>query len=261
MDMSTGTGSGTDPQAVPPPPPADRVVSEGSYRPRTGMMTSPTLVGENVLPVRNRIQWGPIAGGVVTALATFLLLTVLGIALGASVLEPRNTGEEIGRWAAIWGAFSVIAAFLAGGWMASRTAAVEGSFAAIVNGLITGAAGLLLVIWLSFNGLGALFGTLGAGVGTIANAAQITPQDIETATGVPVSDTDTAAEQAGAAVDQATEQAGEALARANTPETFEAVRNGAIGTFLGLLLPLVAATLGGWAGKHTRQDLVTGTGS
>jgi len=38
------------------------------------------------------------------------------------------------------------------------------------------------------------------------------------------------------------------------------VRNASIGTFLGLLLPLLAGALGGWLGKYEREDLVRGTG-
>lgn len=254
--------------SIAPPPMTDQVVVQrpGTFG-RASPIAAPTLVGENLLPVRNRLQWGPVAGGVVSAMSAFLLLTVLGIALGASVLEPRDTGEEIGRWAAAWGAFSVIAAFLIGGWIAARTASVEGSFAALMNGFVAGATALLLVIWLSFSGLGNLFGTIGASVGAIANAAAaavpaaVTPGEVQTATGVDPANPDAAIDQAGQAAQEAADQAGRTLAAADNPQTFEAVRNGAIGTFLGLLLPLVAATLGGFMGKHTRQELVIGSGA
>ena len=90
-----------------------------------------TGVGENVLAVRNRVQWGPIIAGVLAAIMAFLLLTILGFALGASVLDPVNTAGEIGTWAAI----SAIVAFFLGGWIAARTAAVDGAFAGTMNGL------------------------------------------------------------------------------------------------------------------------------
>ena len=57
-------------------------------------------------------------------------------------------------------------------------------------------------------------------------------------------------------VQQATEQAQATLRQADNPQTFEAVRNGAFGTFLFLLIPLIASALGGWLGKYERQDLV-----
>jgi hypothetical protein len=50
-------------------------------------------------------------------------------------------------------------------------------------------------------------------------------------------------------------------AAANSPPTFENVRKGAFTTFLALLLPIVAAALGGWVGKYEREELVHGTGA
>ena len=100
-----------------------------------------TDVGENVLAVRNRVQWGPIIAGVLAAIVVFLLLTILGFVLGASVLDPANTAGEIGTWAAIWGAVSAIVAFFIGGWIAARTAAVDGAFAGVINGLMVGRRG------------------------------------------------------------------------------------------------------------------------
>lgn len=257
------------------PPPGDRLVGETStYAPRDTVAPVPeTLVGENVMTVRNRVQWGPIVGGVVSALTAFLLLTVLGIALGASVLEPGGeTGQAIGTWAAIWGAITAIVSFFIGGWIAARSAAVEGSFAGLMNGLLAGAAGLLLIVWLTASGLGNLFGAIGSSVNGILNvaasavpAADVSPQQaqtaVENATGVDASNPQAVATEAAGAAQQAADQAGEALAQANNPQTFETVRNSSFVTFLGLLLPLAAAALGGFAGKHTREELITGSGT
>src|SRR5829696_10245725 len=243
-------------------------------RPSIRVGTS-TSVGENVLPVRNRVQWGPIIAGVLAAIVTFLLLTILGVALGASVLDPANTAGEIGTWAAIWGAISAIAAFFIGGWIAARTAAVDGAFAGVMNGLMVGAAGLLFMIWLTARGLGNLFGTIGSTVGSVLNvAATAAPaaQDaanvnanqagnaVEEATGINVDDPQAAATAVVGQVQQATQQAEEAIAAADYPQTFEAVRNGALGTLLGLLLPLLASALGGWVDRYERTDLVHSTG-
>jgi hypothetical protein len=239
---------------------------------RVGTSTS---VGENVLAVRNRVQWGPIIAGVLAAIVAFLLLTILGFALGASVLDPANTAGQIGTWAAIWGAVSAIVAFFLGGWIAARTAAVDGAFAGTINGLMVGAAGLLFIIWLTASGLGNLFGTIGATVGSVLNvAATAAPaaQDaanvnanqagnaIEQQTGIDVDNPQAVATAVAGQVQQAANQAGKAIAAADAPQTFEAVRNGALGTLLGLLLPLLASGFGGWVGRYERTDLVHGTG-
>ena len=253
--------------SVPQDPPPTRTTGL-----RTGTATS---VGENVLAVRNRVQWGPIIAGVLAAIVVFLLLTILGFTLGASVLDPANTAGEIGTWAAIWGALSAIVAFFIGGWIAARTAAVDGAFAGVMNGLMVGATGLLFIIWLTASGLGNLFGTIGATVGSVLDVAASTvpaAQDaaninaseagntVEEATGINVDDPQAAATAVAGQVQQAADQAGEAIAAADNPQTFEAVRNGALGTLLGLLLPLLASALGGWVGRYERTDLVHGTG-
>src|SRR5215212_1715300 len=42
------------------------------------------------VPMRDRIRWGPIVAGVVTAFAVLLFLSVLGLALGISALGGGN---------------------------------------------------------------------------------------------------------------------------------------------------------------------------
>ncbi len=204
--------------------------------------------GENVMTVRDRVQWGPIVAGLMSAIATFLLMTVLGIAVGASVLDPADSGQEIGTWAAAWGAISAIVAFFVGGWLAAKTAAVGGSFAGLVNGFLVGASGLVLILWLTGIGLGNVFGTLSANLGDILNVAQ------DTAQAQNVTPTE-AQDQAQQAVDQVA-----STVNVRAEDAFDTVRDSAFGTFLGLLLPLVAAALGGWLGHNTRRELIEGTG-
>ena len=203
-----------------------------------------------LVPRKNRVQWGPIIAGLISALTIFLLLTVLGLGIGASVLDPNNAdGGEVGTWAAIWGAITAILAFFVGGWVAAKTAAVGGEFGGLMNGLMVGAAGLVLIVYLTSTGLGNLFGTLSSNVGDIINVAG----DVAQEQGVSPEE----------AQEQATDvaaQAQEAVEQVDPNAAFEAVRNGAIGTFLGMLLPLVAAGLGGYLGHNTRYDVTTGTG-
>src|SRR5215211_6195560 len=75
------------------------------------------------VPMRDRIRWGPIIAGVVTAFAVLLFLTVLGIALGLSALGGDDDPQTWGTAAGIWGGLSLLIAFFVGGWMAARAAA------------------------------------------------------------------------------------------------------------------------------------------
>jgi hypothetical protein len=234
-----------------------------------------SVVGENYVPIRNRVQWGTDRRWHRHRDRHLPVADDPRFALGASVLEPANSAGEIGTWAAVWGAISAVLAFLVGGWIAARTAAVDGSFAGLMNGLMVGAGGLLFIIWLSASGLGNLFGTIGSTVSQVANVAATTApaaqeatgatageagDAVEQATGVNVDDPQAAATAVAGQVQQVADQAGEAIAAADNQQTFDAVRNGALGTFLGLLLPLLSGALGGWLGKYDREDLVRGTG-
>jgi len=251
------------------PPAPDRPVRP--VAPPASVVVDEALVTRPVLPVRNRVQWGPVIAGVLAAIVVFLLMTILGIALGASVLDPANTAGEIGTWAAVWGALTSIVAFLVGGWIAARAAVIEGTFAGLLNGVSVGIAGLLLIIWLTASGLGNLFGTIGSTVGSVLNvaasvapaagdAANINPQQagnqVEQATGVDVDNPQAAATAVAGQVQQAAEQVQTTLAQADNPQTFETVRNGAFGTFVILLVPLLSSAVGGWLGKYQREDLV-----
>jgi len=207
--------------------------------------------GENVMTVRNRVQWGPIMAGLLTTIATMLVLTVLGLAIGTAAFEPRDSGEAIGTAAAIWGGISALIAFFLGGWVAAKTSAVAGGFSGLMQGLLVGATALALILYLTGSGLGNLFGTIGANIGEIAGVAQETAQD-EGVTSEEV---------------QAEAEANAAEAEAGAEEVVDDVKQGyldaeesAWGTLGGLILALAAATVGGLVGQNKRSDLIHGTG-
>src|SRR5688500_16882036 len=172
-------------------------------------------VGENVMTVRDRVQWGPIVAGLATTIGTMVLLTVLGIAVGASVLDRNAPGEEIGTAAAVWGAASAAVAFFLGGVVAAKSAAVAGPGTGMLNGLMVGFSAIALVLFLTGAGLGDLLGWFGANF-----------DDISTA----VLDT--------ASVDQAVDEAQAAVDEQELRANFDEVEDGAWWTLAGLALAL-----------------------
>jgi heme A synthase len=187
--------------------------------------------------MKNRVQFGPIIAGVLTAIATLLILTVLGLAIGASALEPRDAGESLGIGAAIWGIASALIAFFLGGWVAAKTAAVAGAGSGLINGLMVGAAILALVLWLTGNGVGAVIGTLGSNIGDLVNVAQ---------------DQGASTQQA----EQTQQQAQEQINQVDPNQAFKTVRDAAWGTLAGLIIPLAAAALGGLVGHNQRDEVI-----
>jgi len=223
-DLTGATGTNVDsPRVV-----EDHVI--GTARPigAASYVGPAPYVDDDVDEVRDRVRWGPILGGLATSIATLVALTVLGLALGASVLDRNTPGEEIGTWAAIWGGASAVLAFLAGGFIAAKSAAVSGQGTGMLNGFLVGAAALVVILLLTGSGLGNLFGLLGADLGDIADAIQ----NPTGATGQEV--------------------------QSDLRASFDEVEDGAWGTLIGLVLPLAAATIGGWLGHNSRRQLVRG---
>src|SRR5215217_1165590 len=183
----------------------------------TGVMGVPAVeVDVADVPMRDRIRWGPIIAGVVTAFAVLLFLTVLGIALGISALGSDDNPQTWGTAAGIWGGLSLLVAFFVGGWMAARAAATLSESDGPLNGFVTGAATLLLLLWLATT---ALTGALGFFASTVCNiagaAAPVAMEAVDQGAVPPQTQTavDQAADNPEAAVpdqvEQTAQQAGE----------------------------------------------------
>lgn len=189
---------------------------------------------------RDRVRWGPIWAGLLTALTTLLLLSLLGLAVGLTAVDAERAAREggvplaTGVGTAIWGALSAILAFLLGGFVAGRTAAIFNRRWGALNGALVFLLGVPVILYLAGTAIGGLLGTLG----NYAAGLDIDPNQVRAAA-------QGAANQAGQAAQNApAEQVGRAA---------ENARNGAWGTLLGLLLGLGASALGGALG--TRRDL------
>lgn len=184
---------------------------------------------------RDRVRWGPIVAGVVTALTTLLVMTVLGLAIGTTAFEPGETGERtVGTAAAIWGIISAVLAFFLGGWMAGRNALGTADQNGAVNGFLVGAVTIVVMLWMIGAGLGNLMGLAGANIDEIS---QVTA-------GQPI----TAAEG---------DEAADTIGTAAT-ENYEEARNSAWGTLAGLVVALAAAAAGGALGHPDRSVVRTG---
>lgn len=172
-----------------------------------------------VISPRDRIRWGPVWGGLLIALATFLLLSTLALAIGALAVEPYTTDPQAaGVAGSIVSTVIILLAFFAGGWVAARASAVTGHANGLLNGVLVWALGMGLVLLLSVLGLSALFGALGGLLGQIRVASVPAPN-----------------------------------ANVNPNDVASAIRNSALGAFLTLLLPALAAAAGGWLGARKDQ--------
>lgn len=109
--------------------------------------------------LRDQVRWGPIWAGVISAVAVMMLLSTLGVAIGATAFDAGDPALETGAY--IWGGISALIAFFVGGYVAGRSAAVGGSMAGAFNGSMVWALALVLSVVLSALGAGAAIGLLG----------------------------------------------------------------------------------------------------
>ena len=210
----------------------DRVISDAptygtTTRTRAWGSAAADYADANVIPVRNRVQWGPIIAGSLISLGILVVMAVLGIAIGASAFEPGTDLTDWGTGAGIYGGISALVAMFVGGWVAAKSAAVGGEYAGIMNGLLAGMTTIVTLIVLAALGVDNVLGFLGGNLGNITNYAGEVTSDASAAT------------QASA---------------------FDQIADGAWGTLIALLLGLGAAAVGGMLGHNDRADLREGTG-
>ena len=233
--------------------PADGNGIDPDGRPAVGHVESRVPVARRVEEVRardipdgfdvrrDRVHWGPIVAGLLTALTTLLMLSLLGLAIGLTTVNAGTAAAQggpppdAGRNSAIWAGVSGILSFLLGGYVAGRTAALFNRGWGALNGALVFMLAVPLILWLAGQGLGTVLGSLGNLSGALASnpgAAQ--------------------AAQSAAAQAQASAQT---IQPVDVARAAEGARNTAWGTLLGTLLGLGASALGGFLG--TRQPTTT----
>jgi len=221
----------------------------------TGVMGVPAVeVDVANVPMRDRIRWGPIVAGVVTAFAVLLFLTVLGIALGISALGGDDDARTWGTAAGIFGGLSLLVAFFFGGWMAARSAATLSESDGPLNGFITGAATLLLLLWLATTALTGALGFFASTVSDIAGAAAPVAMQAVDQGAVPP-ETQAAVDQAADNPEAAVPDQVEQTAQQAADTASKAAGPGAWGTTIAIILAIGAATLGGMVGRNERMVL------
>jgi hypothetical protein len=107
-----------------------------------------------------RVSWSSVFAGAAIALVTYLVLSVLGTAIGAGALDPLAQGNPLqgfGTGAGVWLFVSTLLALAVGAWVSGRTAPDRGG----LHGLLSWTVSTLLTTWLLASLAGSLVGTAG----------------------------------------------------------------------------------------------------
>ncbi|WP_414156780.1 hypothetical protein [Pseudomonas sp. BNK-30] len=107
-----------------------------------------------------RVSWSAVFAGGAIALASYLVLSVLGTAIGAGAMNPMADGNPLqgfGTGAGVWLFISTLLSVAAGAWVAGRTAPTRGG----LHGLLSWTVTTLLATWLLASLAGTVVGTAG----------------------------------------------------------------------------------------------------
>lgn len=117
-----------------------------------------------------RVSWSSVLAGSAIALVTYLVLSVLGTAIGATAVDPMDAGNPLsgfGTGAGIWLFVSTLLAIALGAFVAGRTAPDRGG----LHGVLTWTVTTLLSTWLLAGLAASVVGTAGNVVGKGLSAA------------------------------------------------------------------------------------------
>lgn len=133
-----------------------------------GIRTGPTVTDDAHTILLNKVSWGAIFAGVVVALVTQVLLSMLGVGVGIATLDPA-TGDNpaastFSIGAGIWYVLTGIIAAYVGGYIAARMSGKTVATTGALHGLTTWAFTTLLVLYLLTSAVGSLVGGAFSGV-------------------------------------------------------------------------------------------------
>lgn len=112
--------------------------------------TTAGAVQEETLDQSGRASWGAIFAGTIIGLATFVLLSLLGLWWGFAALEPTDASPvgavpSVAPW---WIVISQILALFAGGYAAGRLAGALHKIGSLLHGASVWALATLVAVWL-----------------------------------------------------------------------------------------------------------------
>jgi hypothetical protein len=109
---------------------------------------------------KRRISWAAVFAGALIALAVQLLLSLLGLGIGFSTINPESeaghAAEGLGVGAAIWWFLSSLLALFAGGMVAGRLSGIPRQTDTMLHGVLAWSLTTMVTFYLITTSLGAL---------------------------------------------------------------------------------------------------------
>jgi hypothetical protein len=148
--------------------------------------TTSTVYGDDVRGGARRVSWGAIFAGTVVGIAVLLMLALLGLGIGASVIEPGQPGgaaNGVPTATPIWIFVSQLIALAVAGAIAGRLASDTRGIVAALHGATVWGLTTVAALWLATSaatGVANLVGSMIGGIGSGARAVAegIVPDDL-----------------------------------------------------------------------------------
>lgn len=121
-----------------------------------------------------RISWSAVFAGVLVAIVTQMLLTLLGLGIGFGTIDAvdeQNPTAGLGIGSAIWYIVTSLLSLFLGGWVAGRMASTPRLFDGIIHGVLTWCLVTLLTIYFLTTTIGSIIGGVGSLLGGIISTA------------------------------------------------------------------------------------------
>ena len=217
------------------------------------------------MPDRGRlapISWAAVFASLAVGISVMLLLTLAGVAVGITVVEPgADSPRAITIGAATWQTISMLIAALVGGYVAARLSGLRRTADGLLHGAVAWGATTVLYAALATTALGTLtagmFGLLAPSASERAAAASAPPSLDRDQAQRTLETVGLTSEQARTVIDQLTAAPGTAPAPAARPQVEEVADT--VGTATGwlsatVLLSLLLSLVGGAMGaRGTRR--------
>lgn len=111
-------------------------------------------------PYFSAIRWGAVFAGVASGTASYLLLTLLGVAIGLTAINPASS-EPVGNVpfaTGIWTGISLLISAFIGGYVSARMSGLSRATDGMLHGFVSWAATTLLYVILTTSAVGAILG-------------------------------------------------------------------------------------------------------
>jgi hypothetical protein len=204
-----------------------------------------------------RVSWGGIWGGVLAAVGITILLASLGAAVGITATNPEQADAgTLGVAAGAWLGISLLIALFVGGMVSTRIGATVDGGTSFWEGALVWIVTLLAIGWLATTSLASLTGgalrIMGGAAQTAATAMQGTPEANNAANALANSSPANAIARLRSNF-QSAQQNGTIQQEAAAAKP--AASKAAWGTFIALVLTLIAAVLGAAVGRRRDADV------